>query len=96
MKIPKITATKIIEQYSVILLDSYGVLLTQNTAIPEANTFIKKLNEYNKPYYVVTNDASKSLESSSRRFKENDIDIEVEHIITSGSLLKNYFQKRIL
>ncbi|MBF0301010.1 MAG: hypothetical protein HQK51_20040, partial [Oligoflexia bacterium] len=59
----------LIEKYDVILLDAFGVLVNNLGAIPYAKEFINLLNSTNKPYYVLTNGASKLPSSMSNFFK---------------------------
>ena len=89
--IPEITAEKLIAQYEVILLDAYGVLLHSSGALPNAADLIDTLNNMQKTYFILTNDASRLPSTSSLKFKRYGIQIEQDRIITSGSLLKDYF-----
>ena len=61
-RINKITIEKLIANYSVLLLDAYGVLVHSSGALPGAARLIDSLNLNKKPYYIVTNDADKSLQ----------------------------------
>ena len=90
--IPQVTIEKLIADYSVILLDAYGVLVDTQGALPGAPNPIEKLNCMQKPYFILTNDASKLPETSARIFSKFGLDIAPDRIITSGSLLKNYFK----
>ncbi|MBN2430013.1 MAG: HAD hydrolase-like protein [Acidobacteria bacterium] len=91
MKIPEISVTELVERYEVLLLDAYGVLVEQQTLIPGADEFIDRLNRLGKPYYILTNDASRSVEHSAARYHRRGLAIPAERIITSGSLLPGYF-----
>jgi len=92
MTIPEISVAELVERYQVLLLDAYGVLVEQQTLIPGADEFIGWLNRIGKPYYILTNDASRSIEHSAERYRRRGLDIPVERIITSGSLLPGYFR----
>ncbi|WP_372368804.1 HAD-IIA family hydrolase [Candidatus Uabimicrobium sp. HlEnr_7] len=83
---------KIIEKYSVLLLDAYGVIVDQTSALPGAKEFISRLNRLQKPYFIVTNDSSKQPQTLKDKYKNVELDIPSERIITSGSLIKRYFK----
>ena len=90
--IPEVTVEKLIADYSVILLDAYGVLVDMRGALPGAQNLIEKLNRIIKPFFILTNDASKLPETSARLYRKFGLDIAPERIITSGTLLKDYFK----
>lgn len=50
----------------------------------------------NKPYYILTNDASKSPETAAERYQSYGLDIPSQRILTSGLLLKDYFDSHSL
>ncbi|MEX2666616.1 HAD-IIA family hydrolase [Candidatus Uabimicrobium amorphum] len=86
-----ITANEIIEKYSTILLDAYGVLVDKNSALPGAKQFIERLNTENKSYLILTNDASKQPGTLSRKYARLGLEISEDKVIPSGSLLSRYF-----
>ena len=94
--VPEITLEELIERYSVILFDAYGVLANSDLVIPGAAEAIGHLNETDKPYFVLTNDASALPESRAARYESLGISIDSKRIITSGSLLKEYFNEHEL
>jgi len=61
-RINKITIEKLMANYSVLLLDAYGVLVHSSGALPGAARLIDSLNRNKKAYYIVTNDVDKSLQ----------------------------------
>lgn len=87
------TIRELVGRYSVILFDSYGVLADSFGSYPGAVELIADLNRAGKPYYVLTNDASALPETRSGRFRRMGLDIAPEAIITSGSLLVDYFRR---
>jgi HAD superfamily hydrolase (TIGR01450 family) len=91
-----ITIDKLIEKYPVLLLDAYGVLVHSSGALPGAARLMETLNHQKKPYYLLTNDASKLPATSARLFQDFGLDITPDRIITSGSLLTDYFARRQL
>ena len=46
----------LISRYTVLLLDAYGVLVTEAGRLPGAAELIHELNRQQKPYYLLTND----------------------------------------
>ena len=91
-EIPQISIEKLISIYSAILLDAYGVLVDADGALPGAVELIERLNRVKKPYFILTNDASKLPETSAANFQHFGLQIEADRIITSGMLLKDYFE----
>jgi len=92
----EISAEELIERYPVLLLDAYGVLVTSTGSLPGAAEFIEELNRIGKPYYLLTNDASKLPQTAASRFQGYGLAIDSHRIITSAGLLKNYFKSNNL
>jgi HAD superfamily hydrolase (TIGR01450 family) len=86
------TMEELIACYPVLLLDAYGVLVNSSGALSGAAGLIDELNRTQKPYYLLTNDASKLPRTAASRFQGYGLEIDPERIITSGGLLKNYFK----
>jgi HAD superfamily hydrolase (TIGR01450 family) len=91
-KLQEITIDEVINRYTVLLMDAYGVLVHTSGAIPGAIELINELNSSNKQYYVLTNDASKLPTTAAERYQGYGLALEPERIISSGSLLKSYFR----
>ncbi len=83
----------LIERYSVILLDAYGVLVNSAGPLPGARALIDRLNRQAKPYYILTNDATKPPPLAVARYRRFGLELSAENIIASGSLLPAYFRK---
>jgi ribonucleotide monophosphatase NagD (HAD superfamily) len=81
----------LIDRYEVMLFDAYDVLIDAQGACPGAEALICELNFRAKPYFVLTNDASRLPESWADVFQGLGLSIPAERIITSGQLLKDYF-----
>jgi len=90
--IPEITIAELIERYGVLLFDAFGVLINSSGSIPGASELIAELNRIKKPYYILTNDASRLPQTAAKKYQGFGLAIEPERIITSGSLLKSYFR----
>lgn len=87
----EITMGELLERYEVILLDSYGVLIHQHGPLPGALALVGTMNAVDKPYFILTNDASRSPEAASRRYHALGLAIPPGRIVTSGSLIAPYF-----
>jgi HAD superfamily hydrolase (TIGR01450 family) len=95
-KIPTTTVAELIERYPVLLLDAYGVLISGGEALPGAVELIAHLNQIGKPYFILTNDASRLPSTSSSRLRRIGLDIASEQIISSGCLIAPYFKAHCL
>ena len=91
MSIREATIDELVERYSALLFDAYGVLSYSVGALPGAVELIDRLNGMGKPYYVLTNDASALPESRAARYRAVGLNVDAARIITSGSLLTGYF-----
>lgn len=91
MSILEATIDELVERYSALLFDAYGVLSYSVGALPGAVELIDRLNRMGKPYYVLTNDASALPEGRAARYRNVGLNVDAGRIITSGSLLKGYF-----
>lgn len=83
----------LIGRYAVILLDAYGVLVNSEGPLPGACSLLQRLNGLAKPYYILTNDATKPPPIAARRYRNFGLAIDEERIISSGSLLPAYFRQ---
>ena len=61
--------------------------------MPGAAAFIAALNARAKPYYIVTNDASKLPATAARRYRGFGLAIDEARVITSGQLLGDHFAR---
>ncbi len=95
-KLQEITIETLIDRYEVLLLDAYGVLVHSTGRLAGAAELITKLNRIAKPYYILTNDASRLPATAAARFHSMGLAIEADRIITSGALLKGFFAKNRL
>ncbi|MEE8142962.1 MAG: HAD-IA family hydrolase [Planctomycetota bacterium] len=89
--IPRTTIAHLIRNYDVLLLDAYGVLVDHSEALPGARSLVECLNREQKSYFIITNDATRRPATWRSTFQQRGLDISEECIITSGSLLKEYF-----
>jgi len=94
VNIPEISMCALLKRYAVLLLDGYGVLVHSTGALPGAIELIDGLNCSGKPYYILTNDASRLPTTSAAWFQGFGLAIHPDRIITSGELLKDFFSTR--
>ena len=91
MDVREVTIDDLVEQYSVLLFDAFGVLSYSVGALPGAVALIDRLNRDCKPYYVLTNDSSALPERRAARYRNEGLNVDATQIITSGGLLTGYF-----
>ena len=87
---------QVLPRYHTVLLDAYGVLVNQAGAIDGAAEFLQGLEAQRQPYFLLTNDASRSPGTIAGRFNGFGLRIPEARIITSGSLLTAYFAEHQL
>jgi HAD superfamily hydrolase (TIGR01450 family) len=87
---------QLIERYDALLFDAYGVLVHVSGPMPGAPELITRLNQIEKPYCIVTNDASRLPDKSAARYRRYGLQVTAEQIVTSGTLLQDYFAKHRL
>lgn len=87
------TLDELIGKFEVLLFDSDGVLARWPGAVPGAPQAIDRLNSLDKPYFVLTNDASALPETRAARYRELGLNIDADRIITAGSLLTAHFSE---
>jgi HAD superfamily hydrolase (TIGR01450 family) len=90
------TTRELLDRYDGVLLDVYGVLLDGSGALPGAHELIGELDQRKIPYAIVTNDASRSIDTYVQRFARFGLAIAGDRLVTSGSLLPGYFAAKSL
>jgi len=96
VSIPRVSIDELSERYDAILFDAYGVLVHSEGALPGASDTIATLNNTQKPYAIITNDASKLPGTAAERYRGFGLEIPPERILSSGMLLRDYFQRHAL
>lgn len=89
--VPRISMEDLLGRYDVLYLDAYGVLIDHSGPLPGAPELVSHLHAAGKPYLILTNDASRSPETSSRRYEGMGLPIPADRIVTSGLLLAGHF-----
>ncbi len=90
------TIRELADRYEVLLFDSYGVLVNESTGLPGARELIEWLESSGKSYFIVTNDASRSIESRAGKFVQQGVPVPQQRIVNSGCLIPTYFQQNDL
>lgn len=86
----------IAQQFKAVFLDSYGVLKNYKGLIEGVQETINELRSSNITIRILTNDASRSQEQQAESFYRLGLHgIEVDEIITSGMMAKQFLQQKI-
>ena len=89
--------TDLIDQYDAFLFDAYGVLKNANGLIEGVEEVLQRLRFLKKPYFVITNDASKSPALLAKFYEDagcGDL-IDPSIIISSGMLATRYLAREL-
>lgn len=84
----------VLDRYDGLLLDAFGVLVDGSGALPGAAELVAELERRNKPFLIVTNDASRLPETVAQRLAGFGIPVAAGDVLTSGQLLAPYFAER--
>ena len=87
----------IIDQYDAFLFDAYGVLKNANGLIEGVKEVLQRLRSLKKPYFVITNDASKSPTLLAKFYEDagcGDL-IDPSIMISSGMLATRYLAQEL-
>ena len=90
------TIRQLAERYDTLLFDSYGVLVDESYGLTGARGLIDWLESTGKSYYIVTNDASRSIPSRAGKFIEQGVPVPQERIINSGCLIPRFLRENNL
>lgn len=86
----------LLENYKIIFFDAYGVIKNYKGLIPGIEKTFEWLNEQQKVYYIITNDASRSPELLAESFHEQGLHaITADKIISSGMLAKEFIDLKV-
>lgn len=87
------TLDELFARYDVFFLDAYGVLVNSGGALPGAAAFLERLEREGKRWLLVSNDASRSIDTTFARYQRFGLPIPRAHILTSGALLGRHFAR---
>ena len=90
------TVDDLLARYDVFLLDAYGVLVRSSGPLPGAARFLERLRDAGKHHLIVSNDASRSPETTLRRYQGFGLPLTLPQILTSGQLLVDYYAREDL
>lgn len=86
----------LIERYKVIWLDSYGVIKNHRGLIPNVQHTIDSIYEKGVELNVLTNNAARSPQRQSARFRSQGLQgIEPHQIVTSGMMAQQFLENKI-
>ena len=83
----------LLDRYDGVLLDAYGVLKDMRGALPGAAALIARLIAEDRPYAVVTNDASRSPATIARVLGGIGLPVPADRILCSGQLIAPYLRE---
>lgn len=86
----------LLENYKIIFFDAYGVIKTYNGPIPGIEKTFDWLDQQQKPFYIITNDASRSPELLAASYQKGGLHhITPERVISSGMLAKEFLDLKV-
>ena len=86
----------LLENYKMFFFDAYGVIKNYKGLIPGIEKTFEWLNENQKPYFIITNDASRSPELLASSYYKNGLHhITSDKIISSGMLAKEFLDLKV-
>ncbi len=91
---PKISKEFLIQNFEVLLIDAFGVLMDTEGPLPGAIDFINHLNAIRKSYFIVTNSSLYSTQQHQANYRRKGLEIAQEAIISAGSILPTWLRKR--
>ncbi|MCB0335155.1 MAG: HAD-IIA family hydrolase [Bdellovibrionales bacterium] len=92
----KTTFKNLIDCYELFLFDAYGVLVTAAGPIAAAREALDFLRSAGKEFRIVTNDASRNGTQQLEHYAGMGFPVKAENIISSGSLVADYFKENEL
>jgi HAD superfamily hydrolase (TIGR01450 family) len=81
-------------RYQGFLFDAYGVLLDGSGLIPAGAAVWHDLRKRGKSCWILTNGSSRTPEQATAAYRALGLDVTLDEVITSGSLLARYFEEQ--
>jgi HAD superfamily hydrolase (TIGR01450 family) len=81
----------LLDHHRGILLDAYGVLIAQGGPLPGAVELTERLELEGRPWFLVTNDASRHPENIAAHQRSLGMTMPDERVLSSGALLTEWF-----
>ncbi len=88
------TVDALLSSHRGLLLDAYGVLVDGEAALPGAAALIDRLETEQRPWLVLTNDASRLPHACAARYRALGVPVPDDRVLTSGSLLGPFLKSR--
>lgn len=86
----------VLDKYKIIFFDAFGVLKNYGGLVPGIEKTFAYIQEQNKEYYIVTNDASRSPVQLAESYHRLGLHaITQDRIISSGMLAKEYLDLKV-
>ena len=86
----------LLDQYKAVFFDAYGVLKNAHGLIPGVDRTIHALIQAQKPFYVLTNDASRSPDQLAESYARLGLpSITANRIVSSGMLAREYLELKV-
>ncbi|RYF69236.1 MAG: TIGR01459 family HAD-type hydrolase, partial [Cytophagaceae bacterium] len=86
----------LIDQYKAVFFDAYGVLKNAHGLIPGIDRTINALIQTEKPFYILTNDASRSPDQLAESYARLGLPmVTADCIVSSGMLAREYLQLKV-
>ena len=86
----------LLDKYNAIFFDAYGVLKNAHGLIPGVDRTINALIQSDKPFYVLTNDASRSPDQLAESYARLGLPmVTADRIVSSGMLAREYLELKV-
>lgn len=86
----------VVRNYKAVFFDAFGVLKNHKGLIPGIENTFKYLDGKGIPYYVLTNDSSRSPEELSKWYRTRGLDcITTDKILSSGMVAMEFFNTKV-
>lgn len=92
----KVTIPFILNNYEVLLIDAFGVLMNTKGALEGAVDFINELNRTGKEYFILSNGSLYNALQNQGNYARRGFDIPKERIISSGTLIEKWVEQEKL
>jgi len=90
------TIDRLLERYEALLMDAWGVLITDAGPLPGAVALVDHLVRTGHPFRILSNSASRSREESVGNLVRHGLAIAPEHVLPSIALLGPLFSEEEL
>lgn len=81
-------------EFSALLFDIDGTLISGRKAMPGVPAMIKQLESAGFPFYLLTNDGNHSTKEKSNTLKKAGLDIKPDEIISCSDVLKPFAREK--